>query len=103
MQAFLVERSVPARFDVADSDAVALHCRWALDGYAAVGASWLGGVVTESGMFSLVAAEDAEDLRRHWRALGIGEHEARLRRVVRSIGPSFALPRGHPQYRPPLR
>lgn len=103
MQTFLVERSIPARFDVTDPDAVALHCRWALDGYAAVGAAWLGGVVTEGGMFSLVAADDAEDLRQHWRALAIGEDEVRLRRVMRPIGPTFALPRGHPQYRPPLR
>ena len=103
MQTFLVERNVPARFDAGDPDAVALHCRWALDSYVEVGAAWLGGVVTDSGMFSLVAAEDAEDLRRHWRALGIGEEDARLRRVIRAIGPSFALPRGHPQYRPPLR
>ena len=61
METFLLERSIPPRFDPSDADQVALHARWALDAYREVGAVWLGGVVTEDRMFSLVTAEQAAD------------------------------------------
>ncbi len=102
MQTFLIERTIPARFDPADADQVALHARWALDAYQAAGAAWLGGVVTEDRMFSLVTAEAAEDLQRYRRALGIAEPDLVLRRVVRPLGPFFAMARDDPRFRPPF-
>ena len=103
MQTFLLERSIPPRFDPSDADQVALHARWAVDGYREVGAVWLGGVVTEDRMFSLVTAEQAADVERYWRALGIADADAKLRRVVRPLGPFFAMARTDPRFRAPLR
>jgi len=100
MQTFLVERTIPPRFDVADPDMVALHARWAVDAYHQVGAVWLGGVVTEDRMYSLVTTEAAEDIVRYRRSLGIADKDALVRRVVRPLGPYFALDRGDPRYRP---
>ncbi len=102
MQTFLVERTIPPRFDVSDPDMVALHARWAVDAYRQAGAFWLGGVVTEDAMFSLVTAEAAEDLVRYRRSLGIEDRDATVRRVVRPLGPWFALPLGDPRYRAPF-
>ncbi len=93
MQTFLAERVIPEAFVVDDPEVVARHCRWATDAYRAVGAVWLGGVVTPDKMLSLVVAEQADDLRRYWRSLNIGPDEARLSPVVRTIGPYFAAPR----------
>jgi hypothetical protein len=100
MQTFLIERKIPARFDVADPDQVALHGRWAVDAYQAVGAMWLGGVVTEDRMFSLITAEAADDLHRYRQALGIADQDMVLRRVVRPLGPFFAMARDDPRFRP---
>lgn len=102
MQTFLVERTIPPRFDVSDPDMVALHARWAVDAYREVGAMWLGGVVTADAMFSLVTAEAAEDLARYRRSLGIADKDAVVRRVLCPLGPWFALARGHEQYRAPF-
>ena len=77
MLTFLVERAVPARFD--DPDVVALHARWAADAYRKVGAFWLGGVITDDGMFSAVAVEREADLHAYARSLGIPDGEMRLR------------------------
>ena len=93
MQTFLIERTIPAAFKPDDPEVVATHCRWATDGYHAIGAHWLGGVVTPDAMWSLVAAEQADDMRRYWAALAIPEADARMRPVVRAIGPFFAAPR----------
>lgn len=103
MKTFLVERTIPPRFDVADPDQVALHARWAVDAYREVGAFWLGGVVTDEAMFSLVTAEEEADLQRYCRSLGIADADVALRRVVRPLGPFFALPRGDARFREPLR
>lgn len=102
MQSFMLERSIPPRFDVADPAQVALHARWAVDAYQAVGAFWLGGVVTEDRMFSLVVAEGEADLQRYCRSLGIDEQDVRVRRVVRPLGPFFAMPRDDPRFRAPF-
>ena len=103
MQTFLVERTIPPRFDVADPDQVALHARWAVDAYREVGAFWLGGLVTEDRLFSLVSAEQEADLRRYCASLGIADEDVLLRRVVRPLGPFFAMPRGDPRFREPVR
>jgi hypothetical protein len=93
MQTFLVQRTIPAALRPEDAQVVAQHCRWAVDAYRSVGAMWMGGVVTEEAMWSLVAVEAAEDLRRYWRMLGIADEDARMQRVTRAIGPFLATPR----------
>ena len=103
MKTFLVERTMPSRFDVSDPDQVALHARWAVDAYREVGAFWLGGVVTEDRMYSLVTAEAEADLQRYRRSLGIADADLALHRVVRPLGPFFAMPRDDPRFREPLR
>lgn len=90
MPTFLLERVVPATFDFNDPDTLARHCRRATDGYLAIGASWLGGVITDQGMFSLVAARSGDDLRRYARGLGVADDEMRLRQVLRPLGPFMA-------------
>jgi hypothetical protein len=103
MSTFLLQRRIPPAFDPADPDQVALHARWALDAYGAVGATWLGGVVTEDTMLSLVVAEGADDLERYRRSLGIAEADMIVRRVVRPLGPFFAMSRSDERFRAPLR
>lgn len=93
MQTFLIERTIPAAFRTDDPQSVAQHARWAVDTYKRVGAFWLGGVVTDNGMFSLVTAEREEDLHEYGRILGFPVDEMILRRVVRPLGPFFAQPR----------
>ena len=90
MQTFLLERTVPASFRFEDPDELARHCRWAADGYRRAGAVWLGGVITDAGMFSLVVADGEGALRAYWRSLGVADDDARLRRVLRTIGPFSA-------------
>ena len=93
MITFIVERTVPPALHIEDPDNVALHSRWATDAYRAAGVVWFGGLVTDRGMFSLVAAEAAEDLERYRISLGIAEADMGLRRVLRPVGPFFAAPR----------
>ncbi|HEX2816913.1 MAG TPA: hypothetical protein VHN39_10980 [Phenylobacterium sp.] len=94
MNTFLVERTIPAAFHAEDPEQVALHARWAVDAYRDVGAFWIGGVITEDRMWSLVTAEAADDLTRYRQSLGIADQDMTVRRVVRPIGPYFAAPRG---------
>ena len=103
MQTFLVERTIPPRFHVSNPDQVALHARWAVDAYRGLGAFWLGGVVTEDRMFSLVTAEAEDDLRRYSASLGIADADVTLRLVVRPLGPFFAMSRDDARFRKPLR
>lgn len=93
MLTFLIERKIPAAFRTDDPANVALHARWAVDAYKAVGAFWLGGVVTDDGMFSLVTAERQEDILQYGRSLGFPEGDTILRRVIRPLGPYFAQAR----------
>lgn len=92
MKTFLVERTIPPAFNHQDPAAVALHARWATDAYKAVGAFWLGGVITSERMYSLVTAEQEDDLARYADSLGIGPAEIVVRRVIRPLGPFFAQP-----------
>ena len=93
MQTFLIERKIPAAFRTDDPEHIALHARWAVDTYKHVGAFWIGGVVTDNGMFSLVTAEQEEDLHEYGRILGFPADDMVLRRVIRPLGPFFAQPR----------
>jgi hypothetical protein len=90
MRTFLVERKIPPAFRTDDPENVALHARWAVDTYKKVGAFWIGGVVTDNGMFSLVTAEQEADLHEYGRILGFPPGDMVLRRVVRPLGPFFA-------------
>jgi hypothetical protein len=91
---FIVERTIPPAFKVEDAAVVARHARWAVDAYREVGAVWLGGVVTEERMFSVVVCETEDDLRRYQARLGIADADIAIRRVVRPIGPYLAEPAG---------
>ena len=93
MNTFLIERAVPAAFRYEEAAEVARHCRWASDAYRSVGAMWLGGVVTDQGMFGLATAESEADLERYRSALGIAESDMTVRRVLRALGPFLAAPR----------
>jgi hypothetical protein len=94
MLTYLIERKIPPAFRHEDPATLALHARWAADAYKAVGAFWLGGVITDSGMFSLVSAEQEADLVQYGRSLGIPDADIVLRRVIRPLGPFSAQPRG---------
>ena len=94
MQTFLVQRKIPPDFTYEDPAVVAQHARWAVDAYRRVGAFWLGGVVTDDGMFSLVTAEQEADLHEYGRLLRIPEGDMVLRRVIRPLGPFLAEARG---------
>jgi hypothetical protein len=93
MQTFLVQRKIPSDFRYEDPENVALHARWGVDAYKRVGAFWIGGVVTDNGMFSLVTAEHEDDVMQYGRILGFPEADMVLRRVIRPLGPFFAQPR----------
>ncbi len=90
MRTFLLERTIPPAFRWQDPAVLAEHCRWATEGYMTVGAMWLGGVITDAGMFSLVTARSEADIRDYWRSLGIAEDQARLRTVLGTVGPFHA-------------
>ena len=90
MLTYLVDRATPPTFAYDDAAVLARHSRWALDAYRQVGACWLGGVITEDRMYSLVTAERAEDLAAYGRRLGIPDGDMVLRRVIRPLGPFLA-------------
>jgi hypothetical protein len=74
-----------------------------VDAYREVGAFWLGGVVTEDRIYSLITAEEEGDLQRYRCSLGIADADFDLHRVVGPLGPFFAMPRDDPRFRDPLR
>jgi hypothetical protein len=101
---FVLERVIPAAFNIADPDVVALHSRWAADAYHAVGIAWLGGVATDKGnMYSLVVADSAEDIARYCASLGIAATEFKVSEVKATLGPHIAMARDDPRYRPQRR
>ena len=93
MKTFLLERTIPPAFRYEDPAVLAEHSRWAVDAYRKVGAMWLGGVITDQGMFSLVTAEAEDDIRSYWKSLNITEDQAKLRTVLGTLGPFHAAPR----------
>jgi hypothetical protein len=74
-----------------------------VDACREVGAFWLGGVVTEDRMYSLITTEEESDLQRYRCSLGIADADFDLHRVVRPPGPFFAMPRDDQRFRGPLR
>lgn len=54
-------------------------------------------------MFSLVSAEQAGDVERYWRALGVADADAKLHKAVRGLGPFVAMARTDRRFRAPLR
>lgn len=100
MQTFMIERTISPLFDTKNADHAALHSRWATDAYTAVGAHWYGAVVAGGKMFGLVAAEDEAALRRYCELLGILPDEIVIRRVDTFLGPSVAMAKDNPLYRP---
>ena len=92
MLTYLVQRAIPPAFRFEDPAILSQHARWALDTYRKVGANWLGGLITDDGMFSLVVTEREQDLHEYTRILGFDEREMVLRRVLQMNGPSFAGP-----------
>ena len=104
MPTFLLERVIPAALNVADPEDVALHSRWAADAYQAAGIAWLGGVATDKGnMYSLVVADSAEDIARYCASLGIAQADYTCSQVMTPMGPSVAMGRTDPRYRPMRR
>ncbi len=93
METFLVERVVPPTFAFDDPRELARHCRLAASAYHQIGAFWLGGVITDDGMYSLVSAESEADLRTYWRSIGVADDEIRVRKVLKPLGPFLAAPR----------
>ncbi len=91
MLTYLVERAVPPAFATGDPENVALHTRWAADTYQKVGAHWLGGVVTDNGMFSLVTVEQEATMHEYARLLGFDPQQTVLRRVILPLGPWLAM------------
>ena len=101
---FVLERVIPPALNIADAENVALHSRWAADAYHAAGIVWLGGVATDKGnMYSLVVADSAADIARYCASLGIAEADYRCSQVVTPMGPSVAMARTDPRYRPMRR
>lgn len=94
MLTYLVDRAIPPTFAHDDPAVLARHARWALDAYRQVDACWLGGVITEDRMYSLVSAQRGEDLAAYGRLLGIPDGDMVLRRVIRPLGPFLAEARG---------
>ncbi len=90
MLTYLVDRTIPPTFGHGDPAVLARHARRAVDAYRKVDACWLGGLITEDRMYSLVTAERAEDLAAYGRLLGIPEGDMTLRRVIRPLGPFLA-------------
>jgi hypothetical protein len=90
MLTYLVDRITPLTFAHDDPAVLARHSRRAVDAYRQVGACWLGGVITEDRMYSLVTAERHDDLLAYGRRLGIPDGDMTLRRVIRPLGPFLA-------------
>jgi hypothetical protein len=104
MPTFVLERTIPPAFDIADPDIVALHSRWAADAYHAAGISWLGGVATDRGnMYSLVIADSIDDIKRYCATLGIAAADYTVSEVRATMGPHAALSRTDPRYRAPRK
>ena len=93
MKTFLVERTIPPAFRYEDPAVLAQHSRWAADAYLAVGAFWLGGVITDQGMFGLVCAESEDVIHEYCRRLAIGEDQVKIRTVLGTTGPFHAGPK----------
>ena len=90
----LMERPLPADFDVLDDAQAARHARIAVDSIAATNGKmrWLCTYATEDGkLFGLVEVEDESVIDDYRRGAGIGT-EIKVHKVLRVLDPSLAAP-----------
>jgi len=91
----LMERDLPAGFDVTDDTQAAWHARIALDAGAASGGRmhWLCTYATDSGkLFGLVVVEDESVIDDFVKRAGISGG-VKVHRVLRVLDPSLAAPK----------
>ena len=90
----LMERDLPANFDVTDDAQAAWHARVAVDAVKALGGKmhWLCTYATEDRkLFGLVVVENQQVIDEFVRNAGIGS-AVKVHRVVRVLDPSLATP-----------
>ena len=94
----LMERDLPANFDVTDDAQAARHARIALDAVIATEGKmhWLCTYATDDRkLFGLVVVENEGVIDDFVRAAGIGG-TLRIHRVLRVLDPSLAAPKVQP-------
>ncbi|MCC8957881.1 hypothetical protein H8B02_31955 [Bradyrhizobium sp. Pear77] len=90
----LIERDLPAGFDVTDDAQVARHARIALDAIIATQGRmhWLCTYATDDRkLFGLVVVESEEVIDAYVRNAGIAS-SVRIHRVLRTLDPALAAP-----------
>jgi hypothetical protein len=90
----LIERDLPANFDVTDDTQAAWHARIALDAVIATNGKmhWLCTYATDDRkLFGLVVVENEQVIDDFVRHAGIGGN-LRIHRVLRILDPSLAAP-----------
>jgi hypothetical protein len=90
----LIERDLPANFDVTDDAQAARHARIALDAIVATQGKmhWLCTYATDDRkLFGLVVVESEEVIDAYVRNAGIGS-SVRIHRVLRTLDPALAAP-----------
>ena len=91
----LMERDLPAGFDVADDAQAARHARIALDAITATQGKmhWLCTYATDDRkLFGLVVVETEQVIQDYIRNAGI-DSNLKVHRVIRVLDPSLAAPR----------
>ena len=83
----IMERPIPAGFDVGDDAEVARHCRIAVDAMAKLGGSihWICSYVTEDTLFGVVVVDSEETLARFHEGAGMTGQTIRIHRIKRVI------------------
>lgn len=95
MMNVLMERELPASFDVADDAQAARHARIAVDAIASLGGKmrWICTYATESGkLFGLVEVEDQATIDEYVRRAGIGG-VVKVHKVLRKLDATIAAPK----------
>ncbi|OKO75574.1 hypothetical protein [Bradyrhizobium sp. AS23.2] len=92
----LIERDLPAGFDVTDDAQAARHARIALDAIVATQGKmhWLCTFATDDRkLFGLVVVESEQVIEQYVRNAGIGGN-VKIHRVLRTLDPALAAPPG---------
>lgn len=90
----LMERDLPASFDVTDDAQAAMHARIALDGVASFGGKmhWLCTYSTEDRkLFGLVVVENEQVIEEYVRRVGAAG-TIKIHKVLRVLDPALAAP-----------
>jgi hypothetical protein len=90
----LIERDLPASFDVTDDGQAARHARIALDAIVATKGKmhWLSTYATDDRkLFGLVVVESEQVIEDYVRNAGIGGN-VKIHRVLRVLDPALAAP-----------